>query len=116
MKLLGLIVLAFILGILFFGPNKPDDSVLKNFQFSRIKSEAGKAAKNGISLAEKQVSQFPVSSLVDSTVGRIVNQVSSDAATVVADITSMVIVNKMIDSFKNLSPQAQQQFRNTICK
>lgn len=117
MKLLGIILLAVLIGIMFLGPNKP--AVINPFSkpdIAGVKNYAGQVLGKSIGAVNKQAIQVSIERAVDSTATRVINQVSTDASSIVSAVTDAILVNQLTGIYKSFSQPVQKQFKNNICK
>ncbi len=83
---------------------------------SEIKKYTNRVLGESIEAINKQAQQASMEKIVDATVSRVVNQISSDAGNIAREISGTILVNQLIGSYKNLPSSTQQQFKNAVCK
>ena len=54
--------------------------------------------------------------MVEQTVTNVVNQISSDTASLTNNLINSIISQQFVNSYKNLSPEAKTHVQEAVCK
>lgn len=79
------------------------------------KIEAGKILGETVKQVEQELQLNP-QKIIEQTATSVVNQITSDAASLSNNIINSIISQQLLNSYKNLSPEAKIHVQEAVCK